>query len=181
MKRKSSPSAPSRDEVFTEYFSKHVAAAHSAAVRRVGVEGADDVVAEAFALAWQKQAHTLPAAHGRAWLLVTVAHLSRNVVRFKIRTQEKTDRYGILHAREAVLQEVPEHPYFSEAWVLLSTQDQELLASVYWDDLAYPDAAQALGISEGTLRTRISRAKSRLRDHLEHFAQPSVRTAGDKS
>ncbi len=181
MKRKSPPSAPSRDEVFTEYFSKHVGAAHAAAVRRVGVEGADDVVAEAFALAWQKQAHSLPPAHGRAWLLVTVANLSRNVIRFKARTTEKITRYGAFAAREAVLEEPPEHPYFADAWALLSARDQELLATVYWDDLPYPDAAQALGVLEGTLRTRISRAKSRLRDHLESFTQSSVRAAGDKS
>ena len=50
---------------------------------------------------------------------------------------------------------------------MLKGPDQEVLALVYWDELSYPNAAEALGIAEGALRTRLTRARGRFKELLE--------------
>lgn len=165
---------PSSSTKYAEFFRQHVHAVHASASRRVGVHDADDVTSQVFAIAWQKSAHEFEFERARAWLLVTVAHVCQNVVRFTARA----DRKVLMWANDRSINEVnevsgpepllPEHdPVFTEAWNMLKGPDQEVLALVYWDELSYPNAAEALGIAEGALRTRLSRARGRFKELLE--------------
>ncbi len=45
----------------------------------------------------------------------------------------------------------------------LSRRDQEILALCVWEGLGYAEAAEALGIPVGTVRSRLSRTRERLR------------------
>lgn len=45
----------------------------------------------------------------------------------------------------------------------LRPQEVEVLALCVWEEVAVRDAAVALGVAEGTVRSRLSRARSRLR------------------
>jgi RNA polymerase sigma factor (sigma-70 family) len=46
----------------------------------------------------------------------------------------------------------------------LPRRDQEILALCVWEGLGYADAAEALGIPVGTVRSRLARTRERLRD-----------------
>ncbi|QXJ23182.1 RNA polymerase sigma factor [Actinomadura graeca] len=46
----------------------------------------------------------------------------------------------------------------------LPRRDQEVLALCVWEGLDYADAAEALGVPVGTVRSRLARARARLRD-----------------
>ena len=46
----------------------------------------------------------------------------------------------------------------------LSRSDQDVLALCVWEELTYEQAALALGIRVGTVRSRLSRARARLRE-----------------
>ena len=46
----------------------------------------------------------------------------------------------------------------------LSRQEQDVLALCVWSELSYEDAASALDVPVGTVRSRLSRARSRLRE-----------------
>ncbi|WP_433330694.1 RNA polymerase sigma factor [Spirillospora sp. CA-294931] len=46
----------------------------------------------------------------------------------------------------------------------LSKADQEILALCVWEGLGYQEAAAALGVTVGTVRSRLSRARQRLRE-----------------
>jgi RNA polymerase sigma-70 factor (ECF subfamily) len=50
-----------------------------------------------------------------------------------------------------------------EALESLSEGDQELFVLCVWQELSYEETAAALGIPVGTVRSRLSRARSRLR------------------
>ena len=49
----------------------------------------------------------------------------------------------------------------------LPRREQEVLALVVWSGLDYAAAAAALGVPIGTVRSRLSRARTRLAGHLD--------------
>lgn len=55
----------------------------------------------------------------------------------------------------------------------LSRRDQEVLVLCVWEGLGYAEAASALGIPVGTVRSRLARARERLRDDAAAAAEPS--------
>jgi len=48
----------------------------------------------------------------------------------------------------------------------LSAQQRAVVYLVYWEDLAIPRVAHALGVSEGTVRKQLARAKATLAEVL---------------
>lgn len=56
---------------------------------------------------------------------------------------------------------------------LLPDGDQELLALCVWQELSYEQAALALDVPVGTVRSRLSRARTRLRSLMEELHRPS--------
>lgn len=53
----------------------------------------------------------------------------------------------------------------------LSSDHQQLLHLVVWDDLSYEEAATELSIPIGTVRSRVSRARSILKSQIEREVQ----------
>ena len=49
-----------------------------------------------------------------------------------------------------------------EAMAALSARDRDVIALVVWSGLSYEQAAQALGVPVGTVRSRLARARERL-------------------
>lgn len=88
MKKSSHVQTPRDSTQFSAMFKENVSLMHSLATRRVGPIAADDIVSEAFLLAWNKQIHCLEPTSARGWLIVTVGNLCRNLVRFTIRNSQ---------------------------------------------------------------------------------------------
>ena len=53
-----------------------------------------------------------------------------------------------------------------EAIALLSDDQREALVMTQLEKIPYEEAAQLLGVSEGTVKSRVNRAKARLREIL---------------
>ena len=53
----------------------------------------------------------------------------------------------------------------------LSVRDRELLTLAVWEKLSYRELAEVLGVTEGTVRSRLSRARGRLRELLAASGQ----------
>jgi RNA polymerase sigma-70 factor (ECF subfamily) len=49
----------------------------------------------------------------------------------------------------------------------LPRNEREALALCVWSEVSYADAAAALGITESSVRARVSKAKSKLQQHRE--------------
>ncbi|WP_067450271.1 RNA polymerase sigma factor [Actinomadura macra] len=63
----------------------------------------------------------------------------------------------------------------------LPRRDQEVLALCVWEGLDYADAAAALGVAVGTVRSRLARARARLRDVPGHrVPEPDGREPGGR-
>ncbi|WP_020136003.1 RNA polymerase sigma factor [Streptomyces sp. 351MFTsu5.1] len=67
------------------------------------------------------------------------------------------------------------------ALAALRRPEREVLVLCLWEGLEYADAARALGIPVGTVRSRLSRARGRLRKLAEaELAQPAAQPARKK-
>lgn len=139
------------------------------ALRRVAApEDASDAVAETFLVAWRRFGE-VPVDDGALLWLYTVAG---NVIANQRRAERRRTRLGARLA-ETLQTEIATHeaPRGEAAEVLramgeLGPEDRELLMLVSWEDLAPSEAARVLGITALAARSRLHRARGRLKGLL---------------
>jgi len=132
-------------------------------------EDAADVVAETFLVAWRRLAEVPPGAEARLWLYA----VARRVIANLHRSERRRTRLGGRLA-ESLRTEIATHsaPRGEAAAVLramagLSDEDRELLLLVSWEGLAPSEAAKVIGVSSLAARSRLHRARRRLRTLME--------------
>jgi len=161
------------DEWLTDLFGRHSRAVLAYARRRLdSAEDAEDVVVEVFATAWRRR-EVVPD-EALPWLYATAG----NVIAHVIRSDSRRTRLGAklatvrpLHASEEdpaqqVVDATAAHDVVSAALDDLSESDAELLRLWAWEQLEPAEIAEVLGCSPGTARTRMHRARARLREAL---------------
>ncbi|AMM21447.1 hypothetical protein AX769_16545 [Frondihabitans sp. PAMC 28766] len=133
---------------------------------------ADDVVAITFATAWEKRAGVrFVDASILPWLLVTATNTAHNLTRAQ-------RRYRAFLARFPVDSPVPDtadtvaDDALSTSLARLSLRDQEVLVLCVVEGLSEREAAATLGVPPGTVKSRLSRAKSRLKQQYTASTSP---------
>jgi RNA polymerase sigma-70 factor, ECF subfamily len=155
---------------FSQLYREQGRAVLAYALRRVGDrEDAADVVAETFLIAWRRLDEVPVGSGARLWLYA-VAH---RVIANLHRTERRRTRLGQRLA-EALRTELATHaePRGEAAEVLramagLGEEDRELLLLVSWEELSPAEAGRVLGVSSLAARSRLHRARRRLRGLLE--------------
>jgi RNA polymerase sigma-70 factor (ECF subfamily) len=140
------------------------------ALRRVeDPEDAADVVAETFLVAWRRLDEVPIGAGARLWLFA----VARRVIANRHRAARRRSRLGERLA-ESLRTELATRPApageAAEALRAiggLGDDDRELLLLVSWEELSPGEAAKVLGISSLAARSRLHRARRRLRALLE--------------
>ena len=143
-------------------------------VRRLGQDAADDIVAETFLLAFrQRDSYDQARADARPWLYGIATNLIGRHRRAEIRLYRALARTGANPVMEPFTDRVDDRVSASTAsrrlaasLARLPEELRDTLLLVAWSDLSYQEAATALGIPVGTVRSRISRARSKLRRAL---------------
>ncbi|MFQ1001294.1 RNA polymerase sigma factor [Modestobacter sp. SSW1-42] len=167
-------SPPGADDHFAEVYRTVGTAVLGYVLRRCATrEDALDVVAETFATAWRRRGD-LPAdpAEARPWLFGIARHCLAN----SLRSAGRTGRLGTRLAASFVPDTVPDPAVVHEqsvatqrmrdALAQLSPEDRELVTLIAWEGLTPAGAAAALGLTTGAARTRLYRARTRLRTVL---------------
>ncbi len=145
-----------------ELFDAHHARLLAFAVRRVGPDDADDVVSEVFAIAWRRRTEVPQPA--LPWLYQT----ARNVVLHHYRADGR--RAGLTQAAAAVRSAHSPSAEAASAAVIdsvlegLEPLDAEVLRLTVWEELTPSEIATVLGITPGTVRTRLMRARRRAQE-----------------
>jgi RNA polymerase sigma factor (sigma-70 family) len=130
-------------------------------------EDAADIVAETFLVAWRRLGEVPLDGEARLWLYGTARHVLANHARGARRRDRLTERL-----REELRQKLPvvhrtgEGSALLEALAGLGEADRELLMLIGWEELTPAQAARTLGISPLAARTRLHRARRRLRAQL---------------
>jgi RNA polymerase sigma-70 factor (ECF subfamily) len=131
---------------------------------------AEDVTALVFLEAWRKR-DAVRVVDGSivGWLLVTTNYVARNFVRSLRRYREAMDRLPAPsaaddHAAEvdARLDRASGDRRVRDAFSRLSKNDQDVITLCVLQELTTGQTAAALGVPVGTVKSRLSRAKSRL-------------------
>ena len=68
-------------------------------------------------------------------------------------------------------------PRLAEALAELRPAERDVLLLFAWADLSYAEIAEALGLEVGTVRSRLSRARNRVRELLAGDEQEVFETA----
>jgi RNA polymerase sigma-70 factor (ECF subfamily) len=173
---------------FAEIFDRHFATVFRFAERRVGRDQASEVASETLARAFAKRGSFRPeAVDALPWLLGIASKLilqqRRRYVRYLAAVERASadaravDREGDLGSVDRRLDAPADWARMREALLTLPDTDRELLLLVAWEELSYEEAAAVLALPLGTVRSKLHRAKARLRELLE----PNGRTRDDRA
>jgi RNA polymerase sigma-70 factor (ECF subfamily) len=142
---------------------------------------AEDVTQEAFIKAWRALGRFRADAPFRPWLLTIVANEARNRVRSNRRRREAPGpSVEASDERRPAVEAIDPAPSPEERMLAadqrrlllaaldgLSEQDRLVIGARYLLELSEAETADALGVARGTVKSRLSRAMSRLRASLE--------------
>jgi RNA polymerase sigma factor (sigma-70 family) len=149
------------------------------ALRRVkNPEDAADVVAETFLVAWRRLDEVPIGARERLWLYAVARRVTANLRRAEGRRTRLAERLAESLRSEAVTNPADsgEAAGVLRAMGELGEQDRELLLLVIWEELSPGQAAEVLGISSLAARSRLHRARRRLRGLAEHRESTGCRS-----
>lgn len=157
---------------FGVLFERHINAVYTHCFRRTGSwEGAEDLASVVFLEAWRRRRDV--ALSGESilpWLLA----VANNVVRNRDRSLRRHRRLLAKLPPSVVTPDIADEAVARvddertmqrvlEVFGKLLPDEQDVLALCVWAGLSYADAAVALGVPIGTVRSRLSRARAQLR------------------
>ncbi len=131
---------------------------------------AADIVAEVFTVAWRRLDEVPPDGEARLWLYGTARRVLANHHRSERRRSGLVVKIGahlILHVDRAIPESAETAIDVRRALDRLPADGAELLRLVAWEGLTPTEIAQMWSIPAATVRTRLHRARQRLRDEIE--------------
>jgi RNA polymerase sigma-70 factor, ECF subfamily len=153
---------------FARLYAEHSRQVMAYALRRARREDAADVVAETFLVAWRKAADIPADREVLPWLYGVARLVLANLERGERRRGRLDDRLRLeLPAAVAVRSEPSaERPAVMCALAKLEREDREVLLLAGWEELGPAQIAEVLAISPVAARSRLHRARRRLRKQL---------------
>lgn len=175
-------------ERFAELFDRHYAAVHGFAARRLGRDAADDLAAETFARAFKARGKfDVQRADAAPWLFGIASNLMRMHARSEVRKLRAYARSGVdplddfaASADDRAVADARSRELLN-AVAGLAKKNREVLLLHAWADLSFAQIAEALEIPEGTVRSRMHRARRELEKTIaDPVAFPVVATASEE-
>ena len=173
-------------EQFAVLVHRHAAAITRYVTRRLGADAAEDVAAETFLVAFRQRASYT--GDGRVclpWLYGIATRLCHRYWRSETRQLRLLARTGADPVIEPFTDQVESQvaasavkPRLADALSRLPKAQRDALLLQAWADLTYDQIARATGVRIGTVQSRISRARRRLREQLADI-NPGRMNEGD--
>ncbi len=162
----SPPPVADREERFRDLYRDTYADVLRFVRRRTDDDHAEDVVHEAFVVAWRRMRDLPPTRDAqRAWLF----GVARGCLLNDRRASTRRGALGVrLAAQPEPMLPAPDEQTaarsdLAAAWRRLTPDQQEVLSLLLWEDLPSADAGRVLGISPVAYRLRLHRARTALR------------------
>lgn len=160
-------------EAFGQIYDRHAPALLRFLGRRVGARIAEELVGELFRIAFERR-KTFDVSRPSAlpWLYGIGSNVLRKHRRAEARRLRASARVAAAggadrRATAAALDARVLFPRVADAIESLPDSEREALLLFAWEELPYQSVAEALELPIGTLRSRLNRARARLRELLE--------------
>jgi RNA polymerase sigma factor (sigma-70 family) len=169
---------------FGVLFDRHATTVHRYLVRRVGRDEADALLSETFRIAFERrESYDTGRAQARPWLYGIATNLISRHRRSEGRRLAAMARAGArlvpeedaVHRAGEAVDAARLLPAVTEAARRLPEGERDALTLHAWEGLTYDEVAAALAIPVGTVRSRLARARGKLRElaappgeHLVH-------------
>lgn len=162
-------------ELFATLYDRYAPDVHRYAARRLGDAAADDITADTFLVAFRiRSRYDQSRANARPWLYGIAGNLIGKQRRAEVRALRALARTGHdpLAASggpfwpEDTDSRIAAQGPLAGALAGLSAPDRHVLLLVAWAELTYQEVAEALGIPVGTVRSRLNRARRKVRTAL---------------
>lgn len=139
---------------------------------------ADDLVQDCLERAISRRGLFRPTGSVRAWLFTILLNLHRNAQRTLRRRGETVPLDAMIIEPQTP---APQHGHLALAEIAraietLPLDQKEALLLIVLEGMSYAEAAGILGIPQGTLMSRIGRARAALRAFSTSSAEPHLRT-----
>jgi RNA polymerase sigma factor (sigma-70 family) len=153
-------------KAFSVLFDRHFDEIHRYLARRIGADRADDLAADVFAVAFERRATFRAPADVRPWLFGISTNLLRNEWRAERRAlnaqADLTTTAGHSGADVVGVRRME----VLEALAALDADQRDVVLLFAWEGFSYEEIGSALGVPVGTVRSRLARARRRLRKVL---------------
>ena len=123
---------------------------------------AEEVVQEAFSVAWEKRGELLASPSPAGWLCRAVQYKAREL----IREDQKWMKRVLRCSEYSGSQDAGNFHLRSELSDLLSEEEYLLLKGLYLEGYTYKELSRQLGVKQSALAMRVKRLKERLRKEL---------------
>ncbi|MBE1577342.1 RNA polymerase sigma factor [Amycolatopsis roodepoortensis] len=163
-----------RPDWFSAIFDRHAAHIHRYLVRRIGPTAAEDALGEAFLVAFRKRAgYDTERRDARPWLYGIATNLVAQRRREEAKELKLREALGPPSHQEGHAERVAEQvtaeamgKLLDSALAELADGDRDALTLFAGEGLSYEEVASALGIPIGTVRSRLNRARRKVREAL---------------
>jgi RNA polymerase sigma factor (sigma-70 family) len=174
-------------EAFGLLFDRHRGRVFRHAYRLAGQRhDAEDIMSTAFLELWRRRlkvrivdGSVLP------WLLVTTTNVARNSNRAAFRYRKLLDSLpradGISNANDDVFLQAEMDKDAARALATLSTADLQLVSLVVFEEYTVAAAAAVLNLTPAAAKSRMHRARQRMKTAINAALQPSPALEGDRS
>lgn len=164
-----------KSELFALLYDRYAPDIHRYAARRLGDAAADDITADTFLVAFRiRSRYDRTRANARPWLYGIAGNLIGKQRRAEVRALRALARTGhdpLAASRgefwlEDTDSRIAAQGPLAGALAGLSAPDRHVLLLVAWAELTYQEVAEALDVPVGTVRSRLNRARRKVRTSL---------------
>ncbi|ALV36443.1 sigma-70 family RNA polymerase sigma factor [Streptomyces sp. CdTB01] len=162
-------------ELFARLYDRYAPDIHRYAARRLGDGAADDITSDTFLIAFRiRSRYDRTRPNARLWLYGIAGNLIGKQRRAEVRALKALARTGHDPVSESwgaswvedTDSRIAAQGPLAGALAALSAGDRHVLLLVAWAELTYQEVAEALGIPVGTVRSRLNRARRKVRTAL---------------
>jgi RNA polymerase sigma-70 factor, ECF subfamily len=144
-------------------------------------DDAEDLVQEALARAYDRRASFRIGAALKPWLMAIVHNTFIDGVRAKrVRQKNEAAAEGVSETIPPSQEDAVRLSQVRKAFLELPDEQREALHLIAIEGLTYPEAAAVLNVPEGTVLSRVSRARQTLRSRDGEAPAPHLKVVGGR-
>ena len=159
--------AEGSQQAFNKFVDRHQQAVRAFLRGLVSIADADDIAQEAFLVAWSRADTYRGSASVRSWLFAIAWRKAKDNHRRVFRRRQREASYHQAElANASVDVSMEERLALRQALMSLSMEQRGAILLCLAGGLSHAEAAEALGLPLGTVKSYVSRGRERLREAL---------------